>query len=448
MNTDLLFANFDKTFSEKDIDFLELLSQTRCLATISGAYQHFFNKIIPRMAYCEEKLRALCENGLIDMVDYPPAEQDVIFLTQLGVDYLKFHADNDLDPVTAPTKSARQLRVSGRMIKHQLAVNDIALDLLDVAAIIGVKIQYYDKLNVPAAFGSFPGDVMFILDDRIVLLKIDTGSVRGEHLYHQSRSYCEFLDNLPPLYRDYAVTILTVFYDDDDYYDDYYNYFNAGSETRWHSIVKSAYFSGLILRLNGKVDFYAVSLDQAYYLLENGFDLQIANSKLFHNTIQLLEKNYQLSCLTPNKFFNKLGCYYSSYYFYRKADDRHLVAEDGRAVEYLVDFWYDGRLSVLWKILNNESNEKMLKNSEHQREVPYVVIVPDMRTVQRIMAMPGIPQLYNVYFTTPDRIKKFRSFPESLFRIDDSLCVWSFRTNSLKHAVFERRLQPYTKRKG
>lgn len=440
MDTNSLFANKDKSLSEKDIGFLMLLYQNRCLCTISGAYQHYFSKIVPHIAYCEDRLLALYENGLIDMIDYPPEEQEVIFLTQPGIDYLKTCVARNQNPIFSAMKSARQLRVNGRMIKHQIAVNTTAFDLLDIADKKGLKCQYYDKLFASAAFGNIPCDGMLILDDRIVLVKNDTGSMRGVSLYHQWGAFCDFIDNLPPYFKNYAITILIVFNDDDN--DD------ARSETRRHSIAQSVCISRLFLYLRGKVDLYAVSRNQACNLLENGFDSQETNSELFHDTVQSLVQNYQFSYLAPNHYFNESGYFCSSYLFYRACSDRHLVVEDGRSVDYLIDFWFDGRLSALREILNNETAEKMLKESRIQREIPYVVVVPDMRTVLRIMALPGIPKLHNVYFTTPDRIKKRRSFPESLFRIDESLCVWSFRNNSLKDVVFERKLSPNTKRKG
>jgi len=44
---------------------------------------------------------------------------------------------------------------------------------------------------------------------------------------------------------------------------------------------------------------------------------------------------------------------------------------------------------VLWEILNIEQAEKLLKKSKAQREIPYVVVVPDMRAALRIMAIIG-----------------------------------------------------------
>lgn len=438
MKTDPLFTHLNTTLQTQDVEFLKLLYQFRCLTVISDAFRFFFSKIFPSVGYCEDRLQALCENGLIEMTYYPPEEQEVIFLTQLGVDYVEACVAKERNPIYGSMKSARQLRVNGRMIKHQLAVNTTALDLLETADRLGVKYRYYDKLLAPASFGGIPSDGILILENRIVLLGIDTGSLRGDKLDHQWDSYRNFFDRLPQRYNDYAVTILIVFVSDDDY--------DAGSDTRRCSIARSACNSGLVTELDGKINLYAVDRNHACDLLEDNFDVFQTNFKMMRETAPSLAKEFHFNYYYTTDLLSEIECALPSCYICRSNNDDTIDVEDGRSAEYLIDFWADGRLSVLNTILNIERIENALRNSYLAREIPYVVVVPDMRTVLRVMKSAGVSAFGKVYFTTPSRLKRSRSFPAALFRIDEELVVWGYHDNSLKHAIFERKLHPYTNR--
>ena len=125
-------------------------------------------------------------------------------------------------------------------------------------------------------------------------------------------------------------------------------------------------------------------------------------------------------------------------YIRKLSPQRKVSIQGGRAQEFLLDFWLDGRLSVLHKIAYH-SRYSLQFSSKMRRGIAYLVIVPNEKWLGSVIRQSGIRGTKDVFFTTAKRLEKM-ALPEALFQIDEAGCLYHFDNVSLGASVFERRL--------
>ena len=427
--------------TDVDKSFLIHLYKLRCMS-VDLAFRFFYSRRRALMPYCEDRLFFMVDNGLITMEQAPGIETEIIFLTKDGVRYVTTCIDSAVSGIIrevwnekeqrmeSVVKSAATLRIKPPLIKHQLALNYFVLEYMEFADKNGIEYEYYDMLFAPKCSAKMMPDGVLVLNNKIVLVEMDTGSERGQVLLRRWESYRVFFARPTPFYDRLPIVILFVLEN------------NSEKLTRKNTFLRSVCNSGLISDLDGQPELYTVRVDEARTLLQKGFDLKKTNYSLLMPTMKYLTQKCGMKVYDAN-FTKEAGAPSFSYYAALvKEDTEAVVALDGRRVEYLLDIWDDGRLSVLHKILYMRRIGQMLQNSPVGRSIPYLVAVPSVMVVASLMKQADIDKLSSVYFITPDRIAKNLPFYETIFTIDEDMNIKHFTDYSLITPVFEKKYDP------
>lgn len=437
-----LLQEVSSTIRDVDKDLLICLYKMRCL-NIDMAFRFFYSKVKPFMPYCKDSLYLLEEYGLIEFEQKDCVEPDVFFLTTLGIKYVTTHIDaarsgikkevwdEKTGAMVNVVKSRHQLLMSGKIMNHQLSLNYFVLEYMEFADEHKIDYEYYDLIYAPKCSERMMPDGVLVLKDRIVLIEMDTGTERRRRLNERWESYRSFFARPEPFYNELPVTVLFILENISD------------STARHNSFVKTICESGLISDITDNVEFYAVGLDDAKTMLQLGLDKELMNQNLFLFTAKTLVQKHGFGFYSAD-FTKDAGAPEFGYYICKKSGGTDSVLKlDGRPVEYLLDIWDDGRYSVLHKIIYMDRIEFLLKRAKNvQREIPYVVVVPDMRFIAGLMKYAEIKTPKNVYFTTKARIEQGLPFYEMIFTMDENLQIRHFADYSLTKTVYERKYDP------
>ncbi len=426
------------TIRSVDHLFLAYLYRMRCLS-VDMAFRFFYSKKRPYMPYCLDSLVYLVKKGLITIEDDADDRTEVVFLTNLGIQYLFEYVDHERYGITLPEgaaddeskaiKNAKQLRIKDRLLNHQLLLNYFVLEYIEYADEHGIQYEYYDLLFAPKCSERMMPDGVLVLKDRIVLLEMDTGTERQDRLVNRWLSYRSFFAKPEPFYANTPITALFILDNISD------------SAYRRTSFMKTICASGLISDLGPDKELYAVGTEEAKALLRVEFDQEILNEELIVPVARHMVQNCGF-LFYDTAFLSSVGVPPFSYYVCCKAGgiDKPLIL-DGRPVEFLLDAWEDDRYSVLNKMSEILATEqKLLRAPGVGRTIPYVVVVSDLQAAANVarFAIDDDEKLKNIYFTTPDRVAKGLPFYEMIFTIDSDLRIRHFTDYSLTQTVYER----------
>lgn len=206
------------------------------------------------------------------------------------------------------------------------------------------------------------------------------------------------------------------------------------------NLVRSTIYETLIDAFDDKFD---VFIGTRAELISAVFDKILPlnmNSYFFDEAIMenLLAKRHGFTIGHGDKL--KKVFYDASYgYYIRQINDKNRISmKDGKVQEYLFDEYFFSPLSVLNKLVYLKKNSSLFKMN-YKRDISYVILVGNMKSMFTDLAITGLLDMPNIYFTTIERLSKM-PFYEALFTYDSSGNIYSFNSASLKTKRLEGNL--------
>lgn len=206
------------------------------------------------------------------------------------------------------------------------------------------------------------------------------------------------------------------------------------------NLVRSTIYETLIDAFDDRFDVYIGTKTE---LISAVFDKIIPlemNSYFFDNAVMenLLSNIHGFTVGQGDKL--KKVFYDASYgYYIRKINNKNRIAiVDGKVQEFLFDEYFFSPVSVLNKLVYLKKNSSLFKLN-YKRDISYVILVGNVKAMFNDLAINGLVEVPNIYFTTIDRLSTM-SFHEALFTYDASGNIYSYTSPSLKNKKLESRL--------
>ena len=387
----------------------------------------------------DERLKNLLANGLVESVKYQPAN-NVYFLTTLGVGCTEAIYSDVLQSLYGTERKtilkAGELKIKEQNINHQIHLNEFVLQF--VTSFHGViDYKYYDEKFMPKASDFMMPDGMLDLPNYFVLLEMDMGTETLQRLRQKWDSYRLFLNSPGSFYQGKPIVMFFIL-------DGVKNI-----ELRRRNIM-SCILEYLSDRIDGQFEVYIDSAENLQEVIKSKL-INTNNIKKI-NTINeaefcvLLKSNYGFSIAVHPPALSKINAPFS-FYMRKLNGDMHVIVEDGKAQEYLMDIWLDGRLSVCRNLMYFRRISEDVRKCTG-RYLPYVVVVPSELWIAKVFQAMKLCEPKNIYFTTLERLEKINNikskknygWPDALFQIDRLGNLVHFNDGALRETVHERKI--------
>lgn len=386
-----------------------------------------------------ERLKNLVANKLVEAVKYQP-ENNVYFLTTLGVGCTEAIYSNVLQSLYGTERKtllkASDLKIKEQNINHQIHLNEFVLQFAkSFQGVIDYK--YYDEKFMPKASDFMMPDGMLDLPNCFVLLEMDMGTETIQRLRQKWDSYRLFLNSPGSFFQRKPIVMFFIL-------DGVKNI-----ELRRRNIM-SCILEYLSDRINGQFEVYIDSAENLQGVIKS--KLLNPNNTMEINTIDetgvcvSLKNNYGFSIAIHPSPLSKINAPFS-FYIRKLNGDMRVMTEDGKAQEYLMDIWLDGRLSVCRNIMYFRRISENIRKCTG-RYLSYVVVVPSELWIAKVLQAMKLCEPKNIYFTTIDRLKKINNiksnkkyeWSDALFQIDRLGNLVHFKDGALQETVHERKI--------
>lgn len=206
------------------------------------------------------------------------------------------------------------------------------------------------------------------------------------------------------------------------------------------NLVRSTIYETLIDAFDDKFDvFIGTRAELINAVFDKIMPLNL-NSYFFDEAVMknLLAKRHGFTVGQGDKL--KKVFYDASYgYYIRKINEKNRISiVDGKVQEYLFDEYFFSPVSVLNKLVYLKKNSSLFKIN-YKRDIAYVVLVGNMKSAFTDLAITGLTEIPNIYFTTIERLSNM-SFYEALFAYDSDGNIYGFTSPSLKNKKIESNL--------
>lgn len=374
------------------------------------------------------RVNKLRELGLIESVEYGQ-KNSALFLTTLGVEAVKTTSGKTLrelyqfDGGKQTLPLAHDLKMNPKIINHQMHLNSFAMELASYASGQGY-FRYFDEKMMPPASNFMMPDAMAELDNCYLFLEMDMGTEAKGRLAQKWNSYRTFLNDPAGFYREKRVVMLFIV-------DGVKNV-----ELRKRNVTASL-MTHIADRVNGHFEAYIDEVDALHKIVKTRIlpptkDIETPELAICR-TINL---QHGFSVSKP-ALFQELDVRYA-YYIRSLDENRRILVSNGRAQEFILDVWMDGRLSILRNVLYYQRSLGQIRKKAG-RDLAYVIVVPSEKAACVLLKELNSPQPEGIYFTTPDRLTQ-KTWPQALFSIDLLWNLNHFTDESLKETVHEKRL--------
>lgn len=418
-----------KSLSNRDVNALKSIYDLRCL-TVNQVYElHYMKSIrgngeIVGDSYCKKKINEFVENGILEKVEH--LGEDVLFLTSDGIEVIKYCFDlpaNIYDcnkgVIRRGYYRAFELKIAPKYTNHQLSMNQFLIDFM--LKEYDVYWKYYDEKYI-SQFKSIRPDGLLTMLDTDFFLEMDMATESKNQLYEKWENYRRFLDSAEYEFIERKIVVFFIIEN------------TANPQTRI-DLVKRTLSERLMDKIDANFEVYINTKENILKIIEdkiNAIDKKTLseNDKIFNAFA-----NHGFSVALGEKLREKFNN--NEYDFYcRKIDENnHVVVENNKIQEYIVDSYKHSPFSVMKKIaflnvINVFFNEKL------NRKLSYIVIAESEESIFRDLKVIDLIVVDNVYYTTLDRLIN-RPFHEALFQFDFLGNVHSFKNSGLDDRCFE-----------
>lgn len=415
-----------------DIQLLHKLYLFRCL-TIRQAYRELYREQYETFALFEsERLEKLINVGVIEKVAFH-IDNYAIFLTTNGVDIVREAVQLPTQIFNPDTKTVKrgyyragELRISPRLINHQVHLNQFVLDFTTLAKDYGHTFKYFDEKHVSQYFTIRPDGLIQIYDTDF-FIEMDMGTESQKQLTEKWNHYRDFFRSQEYNEKEKKVVVLFV------------THTNKNLDSR-KDIVRYTASQAIIDVFGEGFDMHIGSKDE---LLNLVFDELIPDMVQQNDTkarlLRVLQQYHGFSIAPGERLNGMLHNTTYEYYVRRLNEDGGIRSLFGRIQEFLIDDYTTQPLSVLHKITYHKRNANSYR-IKMNRTIPYIVVAKDEQVLYKDLLVTDIKNLENIFFTTVDRLEK-KDFHNALFQIDPQGNIYHFKNDGLTERVYETNIR-------
>lgn len=415
-----------------DIKLLHKLYLFRCL-TVRQAYRVLYKDIYDSFVEFEsERLDKLVEIGVVEKVGFH-VDNFALFLTTNGVDIVREAVQLPAQIFNPDTKTVKrgyyragELRMSPRLINHQVHLNQFVLEFSAIADELGHTFNYFDEKYVSQYFAIRPDGLIQIFDTDF-FIEMDMGTESQKQLIDKWNHYRDFFRSQEYNEKEKKIVVLFV------------TQTNRNLESR-KDIVRFTASQTIIDVFGEGFDMHIGSREELLHLV---FEELIPDMVYQNDTkakiLRLLYQYHDFGIAPAERLRNMLHDTTYEYYIRRLNADGEIRSLFGRVQEFLIDDYSSQPLSVLHKISYHKRNSNSYR-LKMQREIRYIVVVSDEQTLYKDLLVTDIKNPDNVFFTTVTRLEK-RDFHDALFQVDQQGNLYHFTNDGLTERVFESNLR-------
>ncbi|PLS19692.1 hypothetical protein CVD28_04575 [Bacillus sp. M6-12] len=429
-----------KSLSQRDVEALKSIYLYRCL-TMNQLYQLHYSKSLLNNELvsddiAKKKIGELLNFGLIEEVERISkvifGEPDpVYFLTPLGIEVIRYCFDlptNIYDAKKQVVKRgyyrASELKIYPKNINHQVHLNQFVIDFAQLNLDIGWK--YYDEKYV-SQFTSIRPDGMLTILDTDFFIEMDMATESKKQLLEKWENYRNFINSREYAYKERKIVVLFVCE-------------NTTRIKERTDLVKYTIYERIVDTIDADFDIYVGSREELLTLLS---DKMIPALKGEHPQLTEIKK----TLVEKEGFHVSNGDILNSVFqgvefglYLRKInEDNHIMVENNRIQEFLLDEFSYSALSVLNKMAYLDKSNLFFKQ-KYNREIAYVVVGESEEQIYRDIKLVDLIGVKNVYFTTFKRLNE-QPFHEALFQFDFLGNIQHFSDSGLEERVFEKTMK-------
>lgn len=415
-------------------EFLEQLSDVsrealvsiynhRCL-TESLLCRYFFEKDAETQDKAHEQVAELVELGCIAPMDYD-REEPAFFLTELGISVVR----QTLIYPDRKDLTAAQLKMQKFLIPHQMSLNAVGLEMEEIAKSRNIPYEYYDCKFMTGGTTQIEvmPDGMFRFNGYDIFLEMDMNSEASDELLKKWNNYSSWMGTSDFIYKEHKTIVLFLLCN------------VKRTEIRKATVLKSI-SKGLLDKISPKFDIFVDAPEILEDLLFNWIlDPEQMQKEILPALRSLQKLGFSTALATSfNHYIN--GNEYGFYTRMLSPKTHKIEVKGGRAQEFLSDI-ITGQTpaSVINKAVFLNSSMIPLR-AKVGREIPYLIIGEDQKTLIADLKATGAWGLKNVYLTTKSRLESCVILPEAIFQIDQLGRCYHFSDFGLQEPVFEANL--------
>lgn len=405
-----------ESLTEADQAALVSIYRHRCL-DCKLLHKHYYSKEDIQMAYTDERVAFLIQEGYISAIDYGD-EYPALFLEAIGIAAVRrilvYPEKRDL--------TAAALKMKVQLIRHQLHLNAAALDIEAEVKQRGIPYEYYDCKYMEFN-GEVMPDAMFRFNEYDVFLEMDMNTEGAPHLAYKWQNYRSFLNSDSFYYKERKTVVLFLLC-------------GVKFADRRRATVLTSLGRGLLDKMAPHFDIY---IGEPEYLQRLLFDELLSFPEQIKKTQSALRQLGFSTALAGSA--NRLLTDVEYGFYTRMLSDRNhkVLTKDGRVQEFLMDIGSPSGLpaSVLAKAIYHNSATLPL-SSRLGRNIPYLIVGESDRAINADLKAVNGRGIKNIYFTTPARLQSGVTIADAVFQVDQLGRVFHFTDASLSEPIYER----------
>lgn len=424
-----------KQLEHVDIQLLHRLYLFRCL-TIRQVFRELYQaQYESLLVFEDERLATLIKLGVVDKVEFN-LDNHALFLTTVGVDIVRQAVQLPTEIFNPDTKTfkrgyyrAGELRLSPRLVNHQVHLNQFVLEFMALAKDHQYKWNYYDEKHVSQYFTIRPDGLIQIYDTDF-FVEMDMGTESRTQLLDKWHHYRDFFRSQE--YQEKEKKIVVLFVTENI----------KKTQSRKDSVRYTAsqalidvFGEGFDLHVGSKSEILELLFEQ---LIPDMVQQNDTKSKM----LRLLQQYHEFS-IAPGERLKPL-LHDTSYEYYMRSlnEDGGIRSLFGRVQEFLVDDYTTQPLSVLHKLTYHKRNANSFR-LKMGRSIPYIIVGRSEWEIYHDLHVTDISGLENIFFTTIERLEK-KTFHEALFQMDSQGNLYHFKNSGLAERVYETNVREYT----
>ena len=424
-----------KQLERVDIQLLHRLYLFRCL-TIRQVFKELYQIQYDNLnVFEEERLATLIEFGVVEKVEFN-LDNHALFLTTMGVDIVRQAVQLPTEIFNPEARTfkrgyyrAGELRLSPRLVNHQVHLNQFVLEFMALAKDYGYKWNYYDEKHVSQYFTIRPDGLIQIYDTDF-FVEMDMGTESKTQLLDKWHHYRDFFRSQE--YREKEKKIVVLFITE-----------NLKKPQSRKDSVRYTASQALIDVFGEGFDMHIGSKGEIMQILfEHLIPDMVQQNDHKAKSLRLLQQYHEFSIAPGERLKPLLHDTSYEYYMRRLNEDGGIRTLFGKVQEFLVDDYSAQPLSVLHKLTYHKRNANSFR-LKMGRTIPYIVIANTEREIYHDLHVTDITHLENIFFTTIERLEKL-AFHEALFQMDSQGNVYHFKNSGLSERVYETNIREAT----
>ena len=411
--------------AQTDVELLKSIYLHRCL-TVRQIYQQFYlDKFNNFNKFLDKKVQELISYGVIEDVDFGK-DNVAIFLTKIGIDVVREVFDLPLDIVDHNKNilkrgyyTASDLKMSQRLIPHQVHLNQFVLDFKRVYEHKQYKmaLKYFDEKYV-SQYTSIRPDGLLQLLDIDFFLEMDMNTESKAQLIDKWKHYRTFLSSREYEFSERKIIVLFIIE-------------NTNNIENRKNVVKLTATEILLDKINCNFEIIVGTKNELLKIIFN----KIIHPQILQRNykdeylLKLLEQKHNFSIGMGGGLKEKLNNTNYEYYIRRLDSNNHIIFENGRLQEFLLDFYSSDSLSIINKMAYLSANSAIFKYY-FKRDIDFIVVCDDLEEVFKSLKLFNLQTEENIFFTTIERLENL-PLHQALCQFDKSGSLYSFKNSGL-----------------